>query len=400
MKLNDAMDHAVSTAAGAAGGWRRHLHQHPELQFVERKTADFVAARLDDLGLAVDRGLGGTGVVAVIEGRQGAGPAIGLRAELDALPIEESGDRPHRSQAKGVMHACGHDGHMAMLLGAAKVLAADPDFPGRIVLIFQPAEEHGGGGEKMILDGLFDRFPCDEVYAIHNMPGIPLGHVASRPGAIMAAACSWDLRVKGRGAHAGWPHTGIDGIRIAQEFLSGCQGIVARETDPVQPAVISPTQIHAGTNYNVIPEEVHMGGTIRTLDDATMDHLQARMRRLAEGLSVTHGCDVALTINPGYPVTVNHAAQVDAILGVAEDCFGAQRVDRGVAAKMGTEDFAYMLAARPGAYVFLGTGDSAPLHNPAYDFDDAALETGIRLWTALALRRTRALAETAPQAAE
>ena len=399
MKLDDALDHAVQTAAGEAGDWRHHLHRHPELQFVENETADFVAARLTDLGLPLDRGLGGTGVVAVIEGRRGDGPTIGLRAELDALPIEEAGDRPHRSQAKGVMHACGHDGHMAMLLGAAKVLAAEPDFPGRIVLIFQPAEEHGGGGRKMIEDGLFERCPWDEIYAIHNMPGIPLGHIASRPGAIMAAACSWDLRVKGRGAHAGWPHTGIDGIRIAHEFLSGCQGIVARETDPVQPAVISPTQIHAGTNYNVIPEQVHMGGTIRTLDDVTMDHLQARMRRLAEGLSVTHGCEVALTINPGYPVTVNHAPQVEAILRVAEDCFGPQRIDRAVAAKMGTEDFAYMLAARPGAYVFLGSGDIAPLHNPAYDFDDKALETGIRLWTALALTRTRALSGAAAQPA-
>lgn len=392
MRLDHALKHAIAAAAEAAESWRRHLHQHPELQFVERETADFVAARLDELGLSVDRGLGGTGVVAVIEGRLGAGPSIGLRAELDALPIEEACNVPHSSRAKGVMHACGHDGHMAMLLGAAKVLSENPDFPGRVVLIFQPAEEHGGGGEKMIEDGLFERFACDEVYAIHNMPGIPLGHVASRPGAIMAAACSWDLDVNGRGAHAGWPHTGIDGIRVAQEFVSGCQGIVARETDPVQPAVISPTQIHAGTNYNVIPEKVRMGGTIRTLDDATMTQLQARMRRLSKGLSVAHDCDVALTINAGYPVTVNHPEQVEAILQIAENCFGREHVQRDVAAKMGTEDFAYMLAARPGAYVFLGTGDSAPLHNPAYDFADAVLETGIRLWVALVLARTRALA--------
>ncbi|KFB08111.1 M20 aminoacylase family protein [Nitratireductor basaltis] len=369
--------------------WRRHLHQMPELQFVEHKTADFVAEKLASFGLEVHRGMGGTGVVAVIDGK-GPGKNIALRCELDALPIEEQTNVEYSSRNEGAMHACGHDGHMSMLLGAARSLSENRDFGGTVTVIFQPAEEFGGGGNKMIEDGLFEKFPVDEVYAIHNMPGVKAGQVAALAGPVMAAARSWDLIIRGKGAHAGWPHTGIDGIAIAHDFTSGCNTIVARETDPVEAVVISPTQIHAGTNYNVVPEVVKVGGTIRTLSNESMAMVMDKMRQLAKGLAIAKGCEIELDIHEGYPVTVNHAAQVDAALQIARDTFGADAVDEEVAPKMGTEDFSYMLAKKPGAYIFLGSGDTAPLHNPKYDFNDDILERGIGLLASLARKRTAA----------
>lgn len=368
--------------------WRKHLHRMPELQFVERATADFVAETLAGFGLEPHRGMGGTGVVAVIEGAKGGGRTIGLRCELDALPIEEKTNLAHASRNEGAMHACGHDGHMAMLLGAARSLAETRDFAGRVVVIFQPAEEFGGGGRKMIEDGLFTSFPVDEVYAIHNMPGMKAGQIAALAGPAMAAARSWDLVIRGKGAHAGWPHTGIDGIAIAHDFTAGCNTIVARETDPVEAVVISPTQIHAGTNYNVVPETVEVGGTIRTLNDDAMAAVMDKMRQLARGLALAKGCEIALDIHEGYPVTVNHPAHVVAALDIASRTFGQDAIDAQAAPKMGTEDFSYMLAEKPGAYIFLGAGDTAPLHNPHYDFNDDILERGIGLLAAIARSRT------------
>lgn len=380
----------LNSLSNEARGWRRHLHTHPELQFVETETAQFVAEKLRSFGLEPVCGLGGTGVVAIIDGNGMPGKSVGLRCELDALPIEEQTNVPYASKIPGVMHACGHDGHMAMLLGAAKALAGTRDFPGRVVVIFQPAEEFGGGGEKMIADGLFETFHCDEVYGVHNMPGIEPGKIAGVPGPVMAAARAWDLRIEGKGAHAGWPHTGIDGIAVAMDFVNACNAIVAREIDPIAAAVISPTQIHAGNNYNVIPQSVHLGGTIRTLSDAAMADVIERMQRVARGLSIGKNCDVGLEIQSGYPVTVNHDEQLAAALSAARTAFGDGVIEEVCAPKMGTEDFSYMLNVRPGAYLFLGSGDVAPLHNPAYDFPDAILERGIGLWLAIAKARTAA----------
>ncbi|KZM50673.1 hypothetical protein OA90_08665 [Labrenzia sp. OB1] len=376
--------------AREATEWRRHLHENPELQFVETDTAAYVADKLRSFGLEPETGLGGTGVVAVIEGNGLAGKSIGLRCELDALPIEEQTNVSYSSRRSGVMHACGHDGHMAMLLGAAKKLAADREFPGRIVLIFQPAEEFGGGGEKMIADGLFDRFDCDEVYGIHNMPGIESGKVAGVSGAVMAAARAWDLKIEGKGAHAGWPHTGIDSIAVAMDFVSACNAIVARETDPIAAVVISTTQIHAGNNYNVIPQSVHVGGTIRTLSDAAMADVIARMQRVARGVAITKGCEVTFDVQSGYPVTVNHGSQLAGALAAVQSAFGNEAVETECDPKMGTEDFSYMLNEKPGAYLFLGSGDVAPLHNPSYDFPDGIIERGIGVWMTVAKARTAA----------
>ncbi|WP_068409821.1 amidohydrolase [Labrenzia sp. OB1] len=380
----------IGMLAREATEWRRHLHENPELQFVETDTAAYVADKLRSFGLEPETGLGGTGVVAVIEGNGLAGKSIGLRCELDALPIEEQTNVSYSSRRSGVMHACGHDGHMAMLLGAAKKLAADREFPGRIVLIFQPAEEFGGGGEKMIADGLFDRFDCDEVYGIHNMPGIESGKVAGVSGAVMAAARAWDLKIEGKGAHAGWPHTGIDSIAVAMDFVSACNAIVARETDPIAAVVISTTQIHAGNNYNVIPQSVHVGGTIRTLSDAAMADVIARMQRVARGVAITKGCEVTFDVQSGYPVTVNHGSQLAGALAAVQSAFGNEAVETECDPKMGTEDFSYMLNEKPGAYLFLGSGDVAPLHNPSYDFPDGIIERGIGVWMTVAKARTAA----------
>ncbi len=369
--------------AEEAKTWRHHLHQHPELQFEERETAAYVARQLTSFGLEPVTGVGGTGVVAVIEGNRGKGRSIGLRSELDALPIVEESGATHTSRTRGVMHACGHDGHMAMLLGAAKHLATRREFAGRVVIIFQPAEEFGGGAEKMIEDGLFDLFDCDEVYALHNMPGLPVGTIGGAPGPAMGAARAWDLTVKGRGAHAALPHLGVDGISVAMEFISGCQAIIARELDPLTNALITPTQIQAGSSYNIIPAEVHVGGTIRTLSDPVMTDVITRMTRLAKGIGIARECSLEFEVQSGYPVTVNHDAPLVAALDVAEGLFGADHVLRNAAPKMITEDFSYMLNARPGAYLFLGAGDGPALHNPFYDFPDALITTGICFWSTL-----------------
>ncbi|WP_417691659.1 amidohydrolase [Roseibium sp.] len=380
----------LNEIVGEARAWRQHLHAQPELQFVETKTAEFVADKLRTFGLEPNQGLGGTGVVAVIEGNGTPGKSIGLRCELDALPIEEQTNVAYTSKTPGVMHACGHDGHMAMLLGAAKALSASRDFPGRVVVIFQPAEEFGGGGEKMIEQGLFEKFPVDEVYGIHNMPGIEAGKIAGVAGPVMAAARAWDLRIDGKGAHAGWPHTGIDSIAVAMDFINACNAIVARETDPIAAVVISPTQIHAGTNYNVIPQSVQVGGTIRTLSDEAMADVIERMQRVAKGLAIAKACEISLEVQSGYPVTVNPEVQVAAALRAVSVAFGSEVLETSCDPKMGTEDFSYMLNRKPGAYLFLGSGDVAPLHNPSYDFPDGILERGIATWVTIAQARTAA----------
>lgn len=376
-------DTAMAATVQQAKNWRRHIHQNPELQFAEHETAGFIAQRLQSFGLSPSRGLAETGVVAVIEGDGRPGPSIALRAEMDALPIEEQSNLPHRSRNPGVMHACGHDGHMAMLLAAASLLAASRDFPGRVVVIFQPSEEFGGGAKRMIDEGLLTEFPFDRVFSLHNMPGEAPGSLMTRTGPVMAAATTWDLVIDGKGAHAGWPHLGIDSISVAADFIQGCNAIIARMVDPISGATISPTRISGGNSYNTLPEEIRIGGTLRTLDDTLTGFIIARMHDLAAGLARNHGCDVKYTPHPGYPVTVNDADSVARAMQAATAVVGASNISDTVEPKLGTEDFAYMLRERPGAYVFIGAGDIPPLHSNRYDFNDEVLETGIRFLTEL-----------------
>ncbi|NPD16752.1 amidohydrolase [Xinfangfangia sp. D13-10-4-6] len=380
----------ISQIAQTAVGWRHHLHRCPEPGYAEHETADFIAQTLISFGLTPSRGLAGTGVVAEISGSH-AGPVTALRCEMDALPIQEVADLPHASRNGGFMHACGHDGHMAMLLGLAQSLAEDRTFPGKVVLIFQPAEETGGGALRMIDEGLLQAHPFDRVFSIHNLPGEPAGAILTRSGPIMAAATVWDLTIRGKGSHAGWPHLGIDAISIAADFVQGCQAIVARRTDPVAGATLSPTRISGGNTYNTLPEEVHIGGTLRALDDGVSDAIIARMRALAAGLALSADCRLDFRVTPGYPVTVNHPSVLADVMRAARAVAG-DNVSDSVSPKMGTEDFAYMLREKPGAYIFLGAGDIPALHANLYDFNDAILEPGIRLMAALI--RTASMQDT------
>ncbi len=369
--------------------WRRHLHQHPELGFEEFKTADFIADRLTDMGIEIDRGLGGTGVVGTIHGR-GEGPAIGLRADIDALPIVELGQHGHRSRNEGKMHACGHDGHTTMLLGAAKYLAETRNFDGTVHVIFQPAEEGKGGGKKMIEDGLFERFPVEEVYGMHNIPGIPIGSFAVRPGPIMAARDNFEIRVTGRGAHAAMPHQGIDPVVVGANLVMALQTVTSRNIDPQQALVVSVTQFHAGDAFNIIPQEITLRGTCRVFDPELQATLPDRIRTIAEGVAATYGASVELNYMKGYPATVNAPDETDFCADVAADVAGSkERVDRDPVPAMGAEDFSYMLEEKPGCYIWIGNGDTAGLHHPEYDFNDEALGHGASYWSRLVETRLR-----------
>ena len=366
--------------------WRRHLHQHPEILYDVQETAAFVAGKLGEFGCdEVATGVGRTGVVGVIHGRSVPGSRrIALRADMDALPIQEETGAAYASTAPGRMHACGHDGHTAMLLAAARSLAETRNFDGSVVLVFQPAEEGGAGAKAMIDDGLMQRFAIDEVYGMHNLPGIPLGHFAIRQGPIMAATDEFTLTINGRGGHAAIPHQTVDPIVAGAAVVQALQQIASRNADPLQSVVVSVTQFHAGFARNIIPETATVSGTVRSLTAEMRDMAEARIGAIARGVSDSHGATVTIDYVRNYPVTYNHAGPTDFCAAVAAEIVPLENVDTAVAPLMGAEDFSYMLEARPGAFIFIGNGDSAGLHHPKYDFDDRAIAYGASYWVRLA----------------
>ena len=367
--------------------WRRDLHMHPELQYDVHRTAASVAEKLKAFGCdEVVPGVGRTGVVGVIKGKKPAGSrkAIGMRADMDALPIEEATGLPYKSTVPGKMHACGHDGHTAMLLGAAKYLAETRNFGGNAVVIFQPAEEGGAGGKAMVDDDLMTRFGIEEVYGMHNYPGIPLGEFAIRPGALMAAADHFIIEIDGKGGHAARPHFSVDTVLVGAEIVSALQSIVARNVDPLHSAVVSVCLFQAGTTDNVIPQTALLRGTARSLVPEIQDLLETRIREVVEGTAKLHGAKAVLKYKRSYPVTRNHPDQTDFAASVAREVVGDTKVDTNVNPVMGAEDFSFMLNARPGAFIFVGNGDSAGLHHPAYDFNDGIIPVGSSYWVRLA----------------
>jgi hippurate hydrolase len=366
-------------------GWRRHLHQTPELNFDVFETAAFVTEKLKAFGCdEVVTGLGKTGVVGVIRGRHGEGATIGLRADMDALPISEITGKPYASTVSGKMHACGHDGHTAMLLGAAKYLAETRNFAGALAVIFQPAEEGGGGGNEMVKDGMMERFGIQKVFGMHNMPGLPVGQFAIRPGPIMAATAEFTIAVKGRGGHAAMPHGTIDPIVATSHLVTALQTVASRNTDPVESVVVSVTKFHAGDAYNVIPEQAEFAGTVRTLKKEVAKKAEERIRAICAGVAAAFGVTIEVGYDANYPVTFNHAEETAFASDVAAAVAGEAQVHRAMPPVMGGEDFSYMLEARPGAFIFVGNGDTAGLHHPAYDFNDEVIPHGMSYWVRLA----------------
>jgi amidohydrolase len=367
--------------------WRRDIHAHPELLYDVHRTAAFVADRLREFGCdEVATGLGRTGVVGVIKGRKAAGRGdirvIGLRADMDALPIEEETNLPYASKTPGKMHACGHDGHTAMLLGAARYLAETRNFAGDAVVIFQPAEEGGAGAAAMIKDGLMDRFGIDQVYGMHNGPGIPVGSFAIRTGPIMAATDSIDIKIEGLGGHAARPHKCIDSVLVGAQLITALQSIVSRSVDPLDSAVISICEFHAGHARNIIPQTAELKGTVRTLTPEVRQLVEKRVREVVAGVAQITGAKIDLVYERGYPVTVNPAPQTQIATRVAKEIAGDANV-YDTSPFMGAEDFAYMLEARPGAFIFCGNGSGPGLHHPAYNFDDNAIVFGTSYWIRL-----------------
>lgn len=386
---------------------RRDIHAHPELCFAEHRTSELVAANLKGWGVEVHRGIGGTGVVGIIRGAGSVptaaggaigGRTIGLRADMDALPIQEANEFAHRSTYAGRMHACGHDGHTAMLLAAARYLAQEPNFSGTVVLIFQPAEEGGGGARKMLDDGLFERFPCDAVFAMHNWPGLAVGMLGIANGPAMASTSEFEIRVQGRGAHAAMPDLGVDPVFVAVQIAQGLQALLTRVKRPVDRAVLSITMIHAGDATNVIPDTATISGTVRTFDDALTDLIENGMRRIAQSTAQAHEAQAQLRFERNYPPTVNHAREAQFAAAVGEEVLGAANVRRDMEPTMGAEDFAFMLQRCPGAYLFLGNGTSGghrsaghgpgpcTLHNASYDFNDELIPIGASYWVRLVER--------------
>ena len=365
--------------------WRRDLHAHPELLYEVHRTAASVADKLRGFGCdEVVTGIGRTGVVGVIRGGRGdAGKVIGLRADMDALPIEEANALPYRSTQPGKMHACGHDGHTAMLLGAARYLAETRNFAGTAVVIFQPAEEGGAGGKAMVQDGLMERFRIEEVYGMHNYPGLPVGKFALRPGPLMASADRLMIEIEGKGGHAARPHVTVDTVLVGAQIINQIQSIVARNVDPLESAVVSICMFQAGTTDNVIPQTAHLRGTARSLNPEVRDLLERRLHEVVEGTARLYGAKAELTYHRDYPVTINHERQAAFAASVAAQVVGADRVDPDTLPVMGAEDFSFMLEARPGAFIFAGNGDSQGLHHPAYDFNDELIPIGTSYWVKL-----------------
>jgi amidohydrolase len=364
--------------------WRRDIHQHPETAFEERRTSDMVAGRLEAFGIKVHRGLAVTGVVGTL--KLGSGRrAIGLRADMDALPMQELNQFEHRSVNAGKMHACGHDGHVTMLLGAARILAAEGGFDGTVHFIFQPAEESRGGGRRMIEDGLFETFPVESVYGMHNLPGIPAGQFATRVGPLMAAADEVDILVRGTGGHAAMPHRAADPILAAAHVVTGLQSIVARNTDPLESAVVSITMFHGGEVNNVIPDRAKLTGSVRTFKPEIQDRVIADIGRIARHTAQAFNSVAEVDYRRGYPPTINARKETEFACSVAAKV--ADKVIPDVPPIMGSEDFSFMLQARPGCFMFIGNGDGpvggCMVHNPNYDFNDAILPTGVRYWVEL-----------------
>ncbi len=365
--------------------WRRDLHAHPELLYDVSRTAGVVAEKLREFGCdEVVTGIGRTGVVGVIRGRKGPGRAVGLRADMDALPIAEANDLPYKSTVPGKMHACGHDGHTAMLLGAARYLAETRNFAGSAVVIFQPAEEGGGGGRAMVEDGMMERFAIDEVYGMHNYPGMPVGAFGIKAGPIMAAADYITIDIEGHGAHAARPHLGIDPVLVGAHIITAVQSVVSRNVDPLKSAVVSITIVQAGDADNVIPQTVRLRGTARTLDEEVRVMVEERLHQIVESTAAAFGAKAKLTYRRNYPVLVNHDQQTDFAASVAQQVAGEQNVDTALPAMMGAEDFSFMLNVRPGAFIWVGNGDSAGLHHPKYNFNDEAIPFGTSYWVKLA----------------
>jgi len=378
----------IADLHGEITAWRRDIHAHPELNYDVHRTAGVVAEKLKAFGCdEVVTEIGRTGVVGVIHGAKGAdkagGRVIGLRADMDALPIEEANEVPYKSTVPGKMHACGHDGHTAMLLGAARYLAETRNFAGTTVVIFQPAEEGGAGGKAMVQDGLMERFRIEEVYGMHNRPGLPVGEFALRPGPLMAAADRLTIEIEGRGGHAARPHISIDTVLVGAQMVNQIQSIVARNVDPLDAAVISISMFQAGTTDNVIPQTALLRGTARSLTPQVRDLLEKRLHEVVEGTATLYGAKAKLTYRRDYPVTRNHERQAAFAGSVAAQVVGKERVDEQVAPVMGAEDFSFMLEARPGALIFVGNGQGAGLHHPSYDFNDEVIPIGTSYWVKL-----------------
>ena len=364
--------------------WRRDIHQHPETAFEERRTSDLVAGRLESFGIEVHRGLAETGVVGTLKLGSGS-RAIGLRADMDALPMQELNQFAHRSVHAGKMHACGHDGHVTMLLGAARILEAEGGFDGTVHFIFQPAEESRGGGRRMVEEGLFQKFPVESVYGLHNLPGIAAGQFATRPGPVMAAADELDILVRGIGGHAAMPHRAADPILATAHVVTALQSIVARNTDPLESAVVSITMFHGGEVNNVIPDRARLTGSVRTFKPEVQDQVIADINRIASHTAEAFGCTAEVGYRRGYPPTINSRTEAEFACSVAAKVAGSVVSD--MPPIMGSEDFSFMLQARPGCFMFIGNGDGpvggCMVHNPNYDFNDAILPAGVRYWVEL-----------------
>ncbi|MGY4298705.1 amidohydrolase [Bradyrhizobium sp. i1.4.4] len=370
-------------------GWRRDIHAHPELTFDVYRTAEMVAEKLKEFGIdEVVTGIGKTGVVGVIRGKQtDSGRVIGMRADMDALPIVEATGLPHASKIEGKMHACGHDGHTAMLLGAAKYLSETRKFNGTAIVIFQPAEENGSGARAMVNDGMMERFGIQEVYGMHTMPSLPVGQFVIRPGSFMAACDAFTIDIEGLGGHAAFPHTCIDTTLIGTQVLNTLQSVVSRAVAPLESAVLSVTSFHTGgDSFNVIPQTLQMKGTVRTLDVGVQELIEKQMNRIVEHTAKAFGARAVLKYDRGCPPTRNTQAETAFAADVAAEVVGERRVDRNYRPLLGSEDFCYMLNARPGAFIFLGNGDTADFHHPKFDFNDEAIPFGCSYWARIVER--------------
>jgi amidohydrolase len=380
--INRIADFTAEMAA-----WRHDIHAHPEIAFEEHRTAEIVARLLESFGIAVERGVARTGIIGTLQGARPGGRAIALRADMDALHVHEKTGAAYASQNQGRMHACGHDGHTAMLLGAAKYLAETRNFAGTLHFIFQPAEENEGGARLMVEEGVLQRYPVEAVYGMHNWPGLPEGEFAIRPGPMMAAFDIFEITVEGRGAHAAMPHLGVDPVVAAAQIVSGLQTIASRNIHPLDGAVVSVTQIHGGDTWNVIPDEVVLRGTTRSFDPKVRDALEPAIRRIAEGVCASLGARMSLWYERRYPPTVNSPAETELAAATAAALVGADKVRHDLLPSMGAEDFAFFQEEKPGAYIWIGNGaapDRAMLHNPHYDFNDDILALGASYWARLA----------------
>ncbi len=389
---------SITSRVAEFAALRRDLHAHPELCFEERRTADVVASKLTEWGIPIHRGMGTTGVVGMVHGRDGGacGRAVGLRADMDALPMQEFNQFPHASQHPGKMHACGHDGHTTMLLAAARHLAQHRDFDGTVYLIFQPAEEGGGGAREMIRDGLFSQFSMQAVFGMHNWPGGAVGRFAVSPGPVMASSNEFKITIRGKGGHAAMPHTGVDPVLVACQMVQAFQTIISRNKKPVDAGVISVTMIHAGEATNVVPDACELQGTVRTFSVEVLDLIEQRMREVAEHTCAAFGARCEFEFSRNYPPTINSVPEADFARQVMVDLVGPEQV-LAQEPTMGAEDFAYMLQAKPGAYCFIFNGDGdhrsvghgggpCTLHNPSYDFNDQLIPLGASYWVQLATR--------------